>query len=214
MSEPWILEVKHLSKAYGAIPLWQDLSFQLSAAHTLAIVGRSGTGKTTLLHCLGLLAQPDRGEIKIGGQSSRGLSEQERTQWRNRWIGFVFQHHHLLKEFSALENTLMPLWIQQGRGISDAPARELLAQLGLGQRLDHRPAELSGGERQRVAIARALVTRPKLVLADEPTGNLDPKTAQQVMNQLMRLSAEQGTALVLVTHDPAFSDQVQQHLIL
>ncbi|MEN9464447.1 MAG: hypothetical protein RL217_628 [Pseudomonadota bacterium] len=215
----WVLDAKNLSKVYRSGPqqvtVWQDISLQVAAGETLAIVGASGSGKTTLLNVLGGLDQASSGEVSLGGQNLKFLTESQRTRLRNKEIGFVYQFHHLLAEFTALENVMLP---QLLAGVSQREAKEhasaRLAQLGLAARLGHTPAELSGGERQRTAIARALVNNPKLVLLDEPTGNLDEHTAAQVEKAMLELIEHSATAFVLVTHDLALASRMGRCLLL
>jgi lipoprotein-releasing system ATP-binding protein len=199
------LQVLHLAKDYptrsGPLPVLRDISLQLERGQALAVMGPSGSGKSTLLHILGTLDRPTSGTVHLDGKDPFALSEQELADFRNRHIGFVFQDHHLLPQCSVLENVLIPTLVaRNGRGEAESWARRLLDRVALSGRLDHRPAELSGGERQRVAVARALVQHPVLLLADEPTGNLDRRSAQAVGELLLELHRQEQTVLVVVTH--------------
>jgi lipoprotein-releasing system ATP-binding protein len=218
-SDQQVLQCQGLSKHYmqgGArVEVLNNLFFNVYAGERIAIVGASGSGKTTLLNMLGGLDDPTSGSVEVMGVDLAPMNESKRARWRNQHLGFVYQFHHLLGEFSALENVAMPLLIGK-TSIAEARSRaeELLSQVGLSQRCQHKPSELSGGERQRVAIARALVTQPACVLMDEPTGNLDPSTAERVLSLLLQLNRDLGISFVVVTHEQQVASKMDRVLSL
>lgn len=215
-----VLKATNVSKVYKeaniSTQVLTDLNMSINEGERVAIVGSSGSGKSTLLHLLGGLDTPTTGEVWLKGQCLNHMDETQRGEMRNQHLGFIYQFHHLLSEFTAVENVAMPLLMRKSVSIKSAQqqAIELLEKVGLGHRLEHRPGELSGGERQRVAIARALVTKPALVLADEPTGNLDYENAQSVFELLTELQTNLGMALLMVTHDRSLANMADRQLVL
>jgi len=210
------LQVDHLTKEYPApgapLRILSDVSFELAPGESLAVMGPSGSGKSTLLYILGALESPTSGRIELDGEEPFGLDAKRLAAFRNHQVGFVFQDHHLLPQCTALENVLIPTLAEAAGSAPgvEARARELLDRVGLSGRLDHRPAELSGGERQRVAIARALIHKPALLLGDEPTGNLDRKTAESIADLLLELHEEEKSVLILVTHSSELAQRLPQ----
>ncbi|HDV7289167.1 lipoprotein-releasing ABC transporter ATP-binding protein LolD [Pasteurella multocida] len=214
-----LLHCQHITKYYqeGAqqTQVLKDVSFSMQAGELVAIVGSSGSGKSTLLHVLGGLDQPTSGEVFIQNQSLQKINANQLAKLRNQYLGFVYQFHHLMADFSALENVMMPMLIgKQNKSEAQDRAEKMLTAVGLSHRISHRPSALSGGERQRVAIARSLVNHPALVLADEPTGNLDRKTTESIFDLIKQLNQEQNIAFLLVTHDLALAEKLSRRLVM
>ncbi len=210
-----MLSVNHVIKNYAALRVVNDVSFTVQKGEILSIVGPSGAGKSTLLHIMGALDKPDSGNVMIEGTDVFKLPTKKQALFRNQHLGFVFQFHHLLPEFNAVENVCMPLWIAgKSKKEATAMATEMLGIVGLGARLNNKPAELSGGEQQRVAIARALVTRPSVIMADEPTGNLDSANAQSVHELFLQLRKDLGQTFVMITHNDALAKMTDRVLTM
>ena len=208
------VKVSNVSKDFGKVAVLRNISFDVTGGTSVVITGPSGSGKSTLLHIIGTLEEPSNGIVEINNTNPFGLSEPELAAYRNSVIGFVFQEHHLLPQYSVLENVLIPtLAFKQGADATER-ASQLLKRVGLADRQSHRPAELSGGERQRVAIARALINQPDILLCDEPTGNLDTATTDTVVNLLFELHRAEKTILIVVTHNLAIASRFDQHLQL
>lgn len=221
MSEPInaVLECRSVVRRFregdSTLEVLSGVDLVVRPAERVAIIGASGSGKTTLLQIMGGLDEPSDGDVLVNGQTMANIDEAAKGALRNQYIGFIYQFHHLLAEFTAIENVAMPLMIRRIRKDDAlAQAGELLDRVGLGERLDHKPGELSGGERQRAAVARALITRPKLVLADEPTGNLDAGNGEHVLRLMLELNEELQTSLVVVTHDHSIAEQMDRILVL
>jgi lipoprotein-releasing system ATP-binding protein len=207
--------VRRFDEGGSTLEVLSGVDLSVKAAERMAIIGASGSGKTTLLQIMGGLDAPTSGEVLVGGQPMHEVNEIEKGELRNRYLGFVYQFHHLLAEFSAAENVAMPLMIRRvAKEDALDQARVLLERVGLGERLTHKPGELSGGERQRAAVARALITQPKLVLADEPTGNLDAGNGEHVLQLMLELNRELNTSLVIVTHDHSIAERMDRIMIL
>lgn len=210
-----IVRIINLFKSYGNLPVLKGLNLAIEAGSVISIVGASGAGKTTLLHILGTLDMPDSGLVEINGQDITKLNSSALSAFRNKQLGFIFQFHQLLPEFTALENVCLPAWISgKDKKESEKEARRLLALLDIEARADHKPSELSGGEQQRVAVARALINKPSLVLADEPSGNLDSANAMELHHLFFRLRDELKQTFVIVTHNPELADMADRKMIM
>ncbi|HMT76484.1 MAG TPA: ABC transporter ATP-binding protein [Saprospiraceae bacterium] len=203
-----MIEAKNIFKSFGDVDVLSDVSFKVQKGEVVAIIGKSGAGKSTLLHIAGTLEKPDKGSIIFEENDLNKLSNNKLSEFRNRSLGFIFQFHHLLPEFTALENVCIPAYIKNvEKTAAETRAKELLSYLGLSHRLNHKPKELSGGEQQRVAFARALINHPKLILADEPTGNLDEKSAEELHELILKFRSELELTFILVTHNPLLAER-------
>lgn len=214
MSQP-IIEVKNIFKSYGDLPVLKGVNMSVNKGEVISIVGASGAGKSTLMHIIGTLDQADKGQVIIDNKDLSGLRGKALSDFRNKHIGFVFQFHQLLPEFTALENVLMPAWIAgEKESSANQRAKDLLKRMGLQERIHHKPSELSGGEQQRVAIARALINNPAIILADEPSGNLDSSNAQQLHQLFFELRNEMNQTFVIVTHNNELADMADRKLTI
>lgn len=210
-----MIKVENIHKSYGALKVLKGISLEINRGQIVSIVGASGAGKTTLLHIMGTLDRYDQGRVSINSEDVSNMNDKQLSAFRNKNIGFVFQFHHLLPEFTALENVSIPSFMaNQPKAKTLTRAKELLEMLGLGQRLDHKPSELSGGEQQRVAVARALINDPAVVLADEPSGNLDSRSSQELHQLFFRLREQLGQTFVIVTHNPELADMADRKLTI
>lgn len=210
-----MIQAKGIEKSFGSLKVLKGIDFRAEKAEVVSIMGASGAGKSTLLQILGTLSTPDSGSLLIDGTDVLALSGKQLAEFRNRKLGFVFQFHHLLPEFTALENVMIPAFIAgRSRKDAEAAAKKLLDELGLGGRLSHKPSQLSGGEQQRVAIARALINNPAVIFADEPSGNLDTKTKEEIHNLFFELRDKYGQTVVIVTHDPDLAAMCDRSLFM
>ena len=210
-----MLKASNLHKAYGSLEILKGVDLEINSGEIVSIVGASGAGKSTLLHMLGTLDRPDKGGVSIASQDVFKLNDKELSAFRNKHIGFVFQFHHLLPEFNAIENVCIPAFISgQGKKESEVRAKELLTMLGLSSRITHKPSELSGGEQQRVAVARALINKPSVILADEPSGNLDSKNSEELHNLFLTLKKEMGQTFIIVTHNKDLAEMSDRKLTM
>ena len=210
-----LIKIENLHKSFGKNEVLKGINLEIKRGEVVVIIGPSGSGKSTLLHSLGGLDQPSAGEVWIADQSLQKLSANQLADLRNRYLGFVYQFHHLMADFTALENVMMPMLIgRQNKSEAADRAEKMLQAVGLSHRITHRPSALSGGERQRVAIARALVNNPSLVLADEPTGNLDQKTTESIFDLIKQLNHEQNIAFLLVTHDLNLAQKLSRRFVM
>lgn len=208
-----MLEAKNIHKSYGKVNVLKGVSIKLTEGEIVSLIGASGAGKSTLLQVLGTLDHPDQGDILFEGKSIHQLPEKQQARFRNESLGFIFQFHHLLPEFTALENVCMPGWIgKKSRSEVEKRGKDLLDRLGLSHRLEHKPSQLSGGEQQRVSVARALINQPRLILADEPTGNLDTQNSQELYDLLFNLTRETGVAFLVATHNLALAERADRTL--